>query len=190
MKNFMNAYCQELSDELFKLDAVEFEKAIQVLLDVYKRDGQVFVAGNGGSAGTCNHFTCDFSKNAIPYDKRRFRVVSVCDNVEKITAYGNDFCFEEIFRFQLGNLMRPGDALIVVSASGNSPDLVRACEYARQIGGKIIALSGFGGGKICDGADAVLKTDMRSYERIEDLHSAIMHMFVCWFKENQDKLPQ
>lgn len=184
MKEFLNAYCQELSDELFKLDAAEFQKAIDILVDVYKRDGQVFIAGNGGSAGTANHFVCDFSKNAIPYDQRRFRVISVCDNVEKITAYGNDFCFEEIFRFQLGNLMRPGDALIVVSASGNSPDLVRACEYAKELGCPIIALSGFGGGKICDGASAVLKTDMRSYERIEDLHSSILHMIVCWFKGN------
>lgn len=84
--------------------------------------------------------------------------------------------------------MRPGDAFIVISASGNSPDLVAACEYARQIGGKVIALSGFGGGKICQGADAVFKTDMVSYERIEDLHSAIMHMIVCWFKLHQDRL--
>lgn len=189
MKAMMNAYCKELSEELFKLDENEFQKLIDILLDVYKRDAQVFIAGNGGSAATANHFVCDFSKNAIPYEKRRFRVISVCDNVEKITAYGNDFCFEEIFRFQLGNLMRPGDALIVISASGNSPDLVRACEYAKEIGGKIIALSGFGGGKICNGADAVLKTDMRSYERIEDLHASIMHMIVCWFKENQDQLP-
>ena len=188
MKDYLNSYCQELSSELFKLDAVEFEKAIKVLIDVYKRDAQVFIAGNGGSAGTSNHFVCDFSKNALPYDKRRFRIISVCDNVEKITAYGNDFCFEDIFSFQLGNLMRPGDALIVISASGNSPDLVKACEYAKSIGGKIIALSGFGGGKICNGADAVLKTDQRSYEVIEDLHSAIMHMIVCWFKANRDKL--
>ena len=177
MKDYLNSYCQELSSELFKLDAVEFEKAINVLIDVYKRDAQVFIAGNGGSAGTSNHFVCDFSKNALPYDKRRFRIISVCDNVEKITAYGNDFCFEDIFSFQLGNLMRPGDALIVISASGNSPDLVKACEYAKSIGGKI-----------CNGADAVLKTDQRSYEVIEDLHSAIMHMIVCWFKANRDKL--
>ena len=106
-----------------------------------------------------------------------------------MTALGNDISFDEIFRFQLGNLMRPGDALIVISASGNSPDVVNACEYAKKIGGKIIALSGFGGGKICNGADAVLATDLRRYESIEDLHSAILHMIVCWFKDNQDKIP-
>lgn len=188
MKELMNAYCKELSEELFKVDETEFGKMIDILLDIYKRDGQVFIAGNGGSAATSNHFVCDFGKNAVQGGKRRFRIISVCDNIEKVTALGNDFAFDQIFRFQLGNLMNPGDALIVISASGNSPDLVQACDYVKEIGGKIIALSGFGGGKICDGADAVLKTDMRSYERIEDLHSAIMHMVVCWFKENQDKL--
>ena len=189
MKNHIHAYAQELNEELLNLDAGEFEKAIALLLDAYRRDAQVFIAGNGGSAGTSNHFVCDFGKNAVQGGKRRFRILSVCDNIEKITALGNDIAFEEIFRFQLGNLMRPGDVLIVISASGNSPDLVKACEYAKEIDGKIIALSGFGGGKICNGADAVLATSMRSYERIEDLHSAILHMIVCWFKDNQDKLP-
>lgn len=188
MKSMMEAYCKELSHEMSLLDEKEFAKAINLLLEAYRNDRQVFIAGNGGSAGTANHFVCDFGKNAVQGDKRRFRIMSVCDNIEKITALGNDIAFEQIFRFQLGNLMRPGDVLIVLSASGNSPDLVRACEYAKEIGGHIIALSGFGGGKICNGADACLKTDMRSYERIEDLHSVIMHMVVCWFKENQDQL--
>lgn len=188
MKAMMNTYCEELSQELFKLDETEFEKMIELLLDVYKRDGQVFIAGNGGSAATANHFVCDFGKNAVQGGKRRFRILSICDNIEKITALGNDIAFDQIFAFQLGNLMRPGDVLITISASGNSPDLVNACTYAKENGGKVIALSGFGGGKICDGASAVLKTDMRSYERIEDLHSAILHMVVCWFKENQHRL--
>ena len=189
MKEHIERYAQELSRELFNLDAGEFGKAIALLLDVYSRDAQVFIAGNGGSAATANHFVCDFGKNAVQGDRRRFRILSVCDNIEKMTALGNDISFDEIFRFQLGNLMRPGDALIVISASGNSPDVVNACEYAKKIGGKIIALSGFGGGKICNGADAVLATDLRRYESIEDLHSAILHMIVCWFKDNQDKIP-
>ena len=188
MKTFMDSYASELSSELYKLDAAEFTKITDILVDAYKRDAQVFIAGNGGSAATANHFVCDFGKNAVQGGKRRFRILSVCDNIEKITALGNDISFDQIFRFQLGNLMRPGDVLIVVSASGNSPDLVEACEYAKEIGGSIIALSGFGGGKICNGANAVLKTDMRSYERIEDLHSSILHMIVCWFKENQHRL--
>lgn len=188
MKHFLHSYSDELSRELQALDPAEFEKAVELLVDAYHSDRQVFIAGNGGSAGTANHFVCDFGKNAVQGGRRRFRILSVCDNIEKITALANDIAFEEIFRFQLGNLMRPGDVLIVISASGNSPDLVNACAYAKELGCPVIALSGFGGGKICDGAAAVLKTDMRSYERIEDLHSAILHMIVCWFKENQHRL--
>ena len=189
MKNHLNAYARMLSEELFRLDADEFGKMIALLLDAYRRDAQVFIAGNGGSAATANHFACDFGKNAVQGGKRRFRILSVCDNIEKITALANDISFDDVFRFQLENLMRPEDVLIVISASGNSPDLLRACEYAKAIGGKVIALSGFGGGRICNGADAALVTPLQSYECIEDLHSAILHMIVCWFKNHQDKLP-
>ena len=188
MKELLDAYRAELIDAIRAIDETEFQKAIDVLLDVYRRDRQVFIAGNGGSAGTANHFVCDFGKNAVQGGRRRFRIHSVCDNVEAITALGNDIAFDQIFRFQLENQMRPGDALIVVSASGNSPDLVEACRYARSIGCQIIALSGFGGGRICDGAAAALSTPMRSYERIEDLHLILLHMIVCWFKAHQEQL--
>ena len=188
MKAHLDAYRKELIEEINKIDAVEFGKLIDLLVEAYRGDHQVFVAGNGGSAGTANHFVCDFGKNAIPWDRRRFRIHSLCDNVEVITALGNDIAFDQIFRFQLGNQMREGDLLIAISASGNSPDLTEACRYALECGGHVAALSGFGGGKICEGADAVLKTDIRSYERIEDLHLMILHMVVCWFKENNAKL--
>lgn len=182
------AYKDELIEEIRRVDEQELEKAALLLLDAYHGDRQVFIMGNGGSAGTANHFVCDFGKNAVQGGRRRFRIHSLCDNVEVITALGNDIAFEEIFAFQLENQMRPGDVLIAVSASGNSPDLVRACDYAKAQGGHIIALSGFGGGKICDGAEVRLVTDMRSYERIEDLHLMLLHMLVCWFKAHQDRL--
>ncbi|MEA4897126.1 MAG: SIS domain-containing protein [Christensenellaceae bacterium] len=188
MNAFLTAYRTELIDAMNSIDPAEFQKFIDILLDVYRHDRQVFIAGNGGSAATANHFVCDFGKNAVKGDRRRFRILSVCDNIEKITALGNDISFDEIFRFQLGNLMREGDVLIVISASGNSPDLVNACSFAKEHGAKVVALSGFGGGKICDGASASLITDMRSYERIEDLHLILMHLVVCWFKEHQDRL--
>lgn len=181
-------YAAELKTELDKLDENEFLRIIDILKDVYKDNGQVFIVGNGGSAGTANHFVCDFGKNAVPWDRRRFRIHSLCDNVEVLTALGNDIAFEQIFSFQLGNQMQKGDAVIVISASGNSPDLVEACKYAKDNGGRVIAFSGFGGGKICDYAEASMITDMKSYERIEDLHLILTHMIVCWFKEHNGEL--
>lgn len=188
MNAMFTAYQDELIGEIRRIDGDALERAAELLLEAYHGDRQVFVMGNGGSAGTANHFVCDFGKNAVQGGRRRFRIHSLCDNVEAITALGNDIAFEAIFAFQLENQMRPGDVLIAISASGNSPDLVRACEYAKEHGGQVIALSGFGGGRICEGAAVRLVTPMRSYERIEDLHLILLHMLVCWFKEHQDRL--
>lgn len=188
MIQLLQDYQEELIQAIRQIDETQFEKAVELLVEAYHGDRQVFIVGNGGSAGTANHFVCDFGKNAVQAPRRRFRIHSLCDNVEVLTALGNDIAFEQIFAFQLGNQMRPGDVLMVISASGNSPDLVAACDYAKQLGNPIIALSGFGGGRICDGAAASLVTDMRSYERIEDLHLMLLHMMVCWFKQNQHRL--
>lgn len=181
----IRTYGAELCAEIMKLDAAEFEKFLLLLKKAWQGDKQVFIVGNGGSAGTANHFVCDFGKNAVREPgKRRFRILSMCDNVEKITAFGNDVEFAEIFRQQLMNLLNPGDVIIVVSASGNSPNLVRACEYARERGASIVALAGMGGGVISGMADAKMVTEMRGYEPIEDLHLIILHMVVCYFKDH------
>lgn len=186
--SLLNEYTSDLIKQIEAIDAADFSACIGLLLEAYRGDKQIFIAGNGGSAATANHFVCDFGKNAVQGDKRRFRILSVCDNIEKITALGNDIAFEQIFRQQLINLMNPGDLLIVLSASGSSPDLVRACEYVRELGGHILALSGFGGGSIADFADASIVTPIRSYERIEDLHLIVLHMIVCFFKAHQELL--
>ncbi len=185
-KDTLTFYETELTRAILAIDDGEMDKAVSLLLGAYREDRQIFIFGNGGSASTANHFVCDFGKNAIQGDKRRFRILSLSDNIEKITALGNDIAFAEIFREQMKNLMRSGDVAIAISASGNSPNVVNACEYARQIGGKLIVLAGFSGGKIAPMADAALVSDMQSYERIEDLHLILLHMIVCYFKEHQE----
>ena len=193
MKKYLDEYSAAINKAMAVIDPAVFEKIIKILADAYKNDKQVFIAGNGGSAGTANHFVCDFGKNAVPFTgtgpgKRRFRIISVSDNIEKITALGNDISFEEIYRQQLINLMREGDVLIAVSASGNSPNIVRACEYAKEIKSRIVVLAGFKGGKIKDFADAAIVVPLDSYEQIEDIHLIILHMIVYYFKNNPDYL--
>jgi len=197
MKEYISKYITELNDAMTKIDPVQFEKIIEILTEAYKNDKQIFVAGNGGHAGSVNHFVSDFGKNAVPFKgvgpgNRRFRVISICDNVEKVTVYGNDVAYEEIFRQQLINLMREGDVLIAVSASGNSPNLVRACEYAKEKQSRIIILGGFlggsNGGKIKDFSDAAILVPIDSYEQIEDIHLVILHMIVYYFKSNPEVL--
>jgi len=189
MKDYVDSYAAQINGAMEKIEPGQFEKIITILKDAYKNDKQIFIAGNGGSAASANHFVCDFGKNAVPFSGRkpawrRFRIISLSDNTEKITAFGNDISFEEIFREQLINLMREGDVFIAVSASGNSPDLVNACEYAKEKKSPVIVLAGFNGGKIKQFADAALVIPLASYEQIEDLHLIILHMIVYYFKNN------
>ncbi len=189
MNTFLEAYRKDLFPAIEAIDPVEFQKVVDLLIEAYRGDKQIFMMGNGGSAGTANHFVCDFGKNAVQDPaKRRFRILSLSDNVEQITAFGNDLDFSEIFRQQLINLMNPGDLLIAVSASGNSPDLVKACEYARERGAKQVAMAGFDGGEIKDFADAKLIVPLSSYELIEDVHMVLCHMIICYFKSHPDCL--
>ena len=193
MKEYIDGYTAALNKVMAQFDPVQFEKIIAILAEAYRNDRQVFIAGNGGSAGTANHFVCDFGKNAVPFagtgpGKRRFRIISVSDNIEKITALGNDIAFEEIFRQQLINLMREGDVFIAISASGNSPDLVRACEYAQEMKSRIIVLAGFNGGKIKEFAEAAIVVPLESYEQIEDIHLIVLHMIVYYLKNNPEVL--
>lgn len=185
----MEAYNKELCELIGALDAQEFDKIIKILLEARRNNRKIFITGNGGSAGTANHFVCDFGKNAVlDSEKKRFKIISLCDNIEKITALGNDFAFEEIFKQQLINLMDEEDVLILVSASGNSPDLVEACKYAQTKHAHMIVLAGFEGGKISEYAEAKLIARSSSYERIEDLHLIILHEIVSYFKEHQELL--
>ncbi len=189
MKEFLDQYRRELYGAVDAIAPEEFQKAVDLIAQAYREDRQIFVMGNGGSAATANHFVCNFGKNAVQDPaKRRFRMLSLSDNVERITAYGNDVSFEEIFRQQLVNLMNPGDLLISISASGNSPDLVRPCQYARERGARQIAMAGFDGGKIREFAQAGLVIPLSSYEWIEDGHMILCHMIVCYFKSHQELL--
>ena len=184
-RNYLTEYTSELVSQMELISSQDFENCMNLFLDAYRNDKQIFVAGNGGSAAAANHFVCDFGKNAVEAPKRRFRILSLSDNAAKITAFGNDVSFKEIFRQQLINLMNDGDLLILISASGNSPDLVRACEYAVEKNAGIMTLSGFGGGKISTFADASITMQMTCYEQIEDLHMILLHMFVYYFKTHQ-----
>lgn len=189
MNAFLDTYREDLFPAIEMIDPEEFQRTVDLLIEAYRGDKQVFLMGNGGSAATANHFVCDFGKNAVQDPaRRRFRMISLSDNVEKITAFGNDVDFSEIFRQQLVNLLNPGDLLIAVSASGSSPDLVKACEYGREKGAKQVAIAGFDGGRIKEFADAKLIVPLTSYEMIEDVHMVLCHMIICYFKGHPDCL--
>lgn len=185
---YIDDYRAQLLPHIEAIDPAQIGQIVEALADAWRNDKQVFVLGNGGSAATANHFACDFGKNAVKGDKRRFRMLSLSSNVEAITALGNDISFDEIFRQQLINLMNEGDVVLSISASGNSPDVIKAVTYAREKNGKVLSLAGFEGGKLKDLSDVCMVANMDSYERIEDIHLIILHMVTCYVKDHQEML--
>jgi len=111
------------------------------------------VVGNGGSASTASHMACDLSKNTLAGNRPRFRVMSLTDNVALMSALANDVGYEHVFKEQLVNLIRTGDVLIVLSGSGNSPNVLEAMRYARERSATVIAFLGFDGGEAAELAD-------------------------------------
>lgn len=178
MTNHAKEYLSQLPALIAQIDTEALGAAAKKLLAA-TRDGRfIFVAGNGGSAATATHFAADFGKNVVRGNDGRPRVLSLCDNIATITAYANDEGYEYAYSRQLANLMQAGDLLIVISASGNSPSVVKALEFAQERGGYVIAMTGFSGGILRQKADLCLHVESSAYESIEDLHSILCHSLV------------
>jgi D-sedoheptulose 7-phosphate isomerase len=138
--------------------------------------------GNGGSSSTASHMAADLGKNTIGPNMRRFRVMSLNDNTALMTALANDLGYESVFSEQLVNLIRPGDVLIVLSASGNSPNVLAAMRYARAQCAEVIAFLGSGGGEAAGIADLAIVVSSSHFGIIEDSHLIINHILVDHFR--------
>ncbi len=161
--------------------------AVGALLREARTNGSmVFIAGNGGSATTASHMVTDlmFGRGLT---EPGLRVVGLADNQAVITATGNDVSFDEVFARQVRRLSRPGDALILVSASGNSPNIIRAAEEAQSLGVTVIGLTGFDGGQLAGLSDVSIHVPSESgaYGPVEDVHLIINHMLVHLLAEGQ-----
>ena len=175
--DFAGAYIKYLQSVLQRIDAAEVGRFIETLLDARERGVTVFFMGNGGSAATASHFANDLSIGTNDYEKP-FRAMSLTDNVPIITAIGNDFGYEEIFVRQLRILGKKGDVLVGISASGNSPNLLKAFDYARSAGIRTVAITAFDGGKMKSIADEGIHvpTEAREYGPAEDAHMVLDHL--------------
>ena len=174
---FAGAYLDYLTSVLKTIDTREIGQFIETLLDARERGATIFFIGNGGSAATASHFANDIAIGTNSYDKP-FRAVSLTDSNAIITAVGNDFGFEEIFVRQLRVLGRAGDVVVAISASGNSPNLIRAFDYAKSIGIKTVAITAFDGGKMKEMADegVHVPTAPKEYGPAEDAHMVLDHL--------------
>jgi D-sedoheptulose 7-phosphate isomerase len=174
---FARSYFDYLSEVLRGIDVEAIARFAQTLLAARERGATVYFIGNGGSAATSSHFANDLAIGTNSYDKP-FRVVSLTDNQAIITAIGNDFGYEEIFMRQLQVLAKPGDVLVGISASGNSPNLLKAFEFAKGLGVKTIAITAFDGGKMKAMADDGIHvpTAPKEYGPAEDAHMVLDHL--------------
>jgi D-sedoheptulose 7-phosphate isomerase len=167
--------------ELLDLGAVE--KLTQLLLKAQRLGRHVFVMGNGGSAATAASIAVDFSKTAAPKGGRAWKCLSLSENAAFITAMSNDQTFDDIFVKQLEILLVPGDVVLMISGSGNSPNLLRAARFAKSRGAKTAALLGFDGGKLKSLVDAPVVISSDQYGVVEDLHLAVSHIITFFLRQ-------
>src|SRR5881227_1356531 len=146
--NFPQIYKTDVLQAIDTIDLGKVNDAIAILAQARDEDRRIFVCGNGGSASTASHFVCDMVKGASFHREKRFRIMALTDSLPTITAYANDVSYDCVFVEQLKNFAEPGDVVIAISGSGNSPNVLRAVEYANSIGCRTIALSGRDGGQL------------------------------------------
>ncbi len=172
----IEGYLSSLQKSIAELPKDKIPKIIELILSTHKADGQIFLFGNGGSAATASHFACDLGKGTILPDKRRFRVISLCDQIPMMTAWANDSDYADIFVEQLRNLLNKDDLVIGISGSGNSPNVVKALEYAKQHKAKTVVLTGIQGGKVKDIVDECLIVPSTIMQIVEDIHLILTHL--------------
>jgi len=184
-KKFMKKYLAEVKGCLDAMDGQldKFDELGQLMLDARERGATIFLCGNGGSASCASHFTSDLAKGTIHPKEARFRVLSLSDNIPLMTAWGNDSSYADIFVEQLKNLMRPGDLVIGISGSGNSPNVLKTIEWARQNGAKTVSITGFKGGKMATAAEWAYVIPLHYMQQIEDMHMLIEHMVTSAIRE-------
>src|SRR5437763_11321686 len=149
----IRAYLDEVSALIAALPVERVDRIVERLLDAYDEGRQLFLLGNGGSAATASHLLADFQKCIYMAGGRTFRALAVTDSVPLITAWANDTHFDNVFAEQLRPWVQPGDLVIAISGSGNSPNVLRAVQVARELGARVLRLAGFQGGQLKEIAD-------------------------------------
>lgn len=178
-KQMSREYLQLLQDTLAQLDLDALSRTMELLVQALEQDRTIYIFGNGGSAATASHFQNDFNKGISEYTNKKFRFNCLNDNVATLMAIANDISYEEVFRFQLRGRIRPGDLVMAISGSGNSPNVLRAVEYAREQGNTIIGLTGMDGGKLKALSDVSLHAPTMSMQVTEDVHMIFDHLMMA-----------
>lgn len=190
LASFLESYKLRLNNLFDSIDIDMLEAIIKSMINTFKNGKTMYIIGNGGSAATASHIQADFQFFVRYFTKFRPKVIALTDNVPLMTAISNDNSYEDVFYEQMKCMFTKGDLLLAISASGNSPNIIKAVEYARKLGGKSIAFCGFNGGKLKDIADLPLFTpnDDKDYGPIEDLHMILDHVLINFITQDKEFL--
>jgi D-sedoheptulose 7-phosphate isomerase len=194
MDSYLDTFLNQVSDALHNLPKSEIAKAVNILQATYERDGRIYIFGNGGSLAIATHWVSDFNKTVFSHNlegnTRRFQAIRLPSTESEITAWANDVGYDMVFAGPLKNYIRESDAVVAISSSGNSQNIIKAVELAHEHGVPVIGLSGFDGGKLNELADAkiVVKTKKGEYGVVESVHGTILHLITAYFVDYFDHL--
>lgn len=180
------AYLELYRAGLLSVSESTLDAAVALIEETARQKGRILVAGNGGSAAIANHLTCDFTKGTHHEQHPTLVTESLAANPSLLTALANDFSFEQSFSLQVKMMAKKGDVLILISSSGNSPNILRACEEAKGLGAKVIGMTGFKGGKLKEMADISLHVAVENYGVVEDCHQSLMHIMAQHIAKKRD----
>lgn len=184
MRKWLNNYIDNQKTAHSSIPLDEVEKLIFKFQKALEEERNIFVFGNGGSAANASHFATDLGKSASYKTKKNFKVISLNDNMSWMTALGNDHSYDDIFAGQLKNYGKKGDIAFGISVSGNSPNCIKALEWAKENELDTIVLVGGNSGKMAEIANHSIKINETHYGRVEDAQMSICHMICYAFVEN------
>lgn len=168
-------YVVGVVEVLRRLPANDLDEIVVTIRRAWAQGRTIFLLGNGGSAATASHLVCDLAKGLVAPGRPRLKAVALTDNVPLITAYGNDVSYERVFAEQLASFVQPGDVVLAISGSGNSPNVLAAVELANEAGATTIGLTGFRGGKLKRLVQQCVVVESDNMQQIEDAHLVIGH---------------
>jgi D-sedoheptulose 7-phosphate isomerase len=184
IEKWMTDYLDKYNRALKSISADIILPILFTFIQSCKKEKQIFVFGNGGSASNASHFVTDFAKGVSDSSKKKIRALSLNENVSLMTAISNDYAYDDVFSKQLANLANPGDLVFTLSVSGNSPNLVKALEWANKNNVHTIAFVGGKKGKLFDLAKQSVVIDSLHYGHIEDIHMLVCHIITYALMEN------
>ena len=179
----IDRYFSELQEMVRSVSHAHLQGIVTLLEETYHHGHRIFIMGNGGSAATASHFALDLAKNTIMQGAPRVKAISLTDHVPLITAWSNDTAYEHIFAEQLVTMIEPGDAVIGISASGNSLNIINALKVAQETHATTIALLGANGGRIKHMVDAYVLAPGQNIEQEEDAHLMMAHVITRHMRE-------